>query len=380
MALIPGEGSTIPNIGSGIGSGIDIVTTSGGVDLLSAFLVAGTNVTIVPSVSNKSITINAAPGGGGIISVDAAAGAGVTTTTTAAHVSITSAIVGGTGISVVQSPTTTTLTINNDQTITTANGCGISAVVAGDATALSANLVAGAGVSVTPSVLNTSQTIANTGVTSLAASGAGISVSSPTGDVSVSNTGVTSIVAGTGVAISGATGAVTISTTPPVISPTIKLSRVGVVGTSSPAPVAAGTTGYQGITVLAGAFNNDIIAGTSPDPNGVWVVDFNPVGLLLTGSFNTGVVNIGLGNSTDAGIYYNTYPNISTFGSPPATVAPRSGSCAPLIVKVSDLIATCPTMASASTRIYFQNTSSDAMWIQTLPTAINCTYYPNGVQ
>jgi hypothetical protein len=379
MALIPGEGSTIPNIGSGIGSGIDIVTTSGGVDLLSAFLVAGTNVTIVPSVSNKSITINAAPGGGGIISVDAAAGAGVTTTTTAAHVSITSAIVGGTGISVVQSPTTTTLTINNDQTITTANGCGISAVVAGDATALSANLVAGAGVSVTPSVLNTSQTIANTGVTSLAASGAGISVSSPTGDVSVSNTGVTSIVAGTGVAISGATGAVTISTTP-VISPTIKLSRVGVVGTSSVAPVAAGTTGYQGITVLAGAFNNDIIAGTSPDPNGVWVVDFNPVGLLLTGSFNTGVVNIGLGNSTDAGIYYNTYPNISTFGSPPATVAPRSGSCAPLIVKVSDLIATCPTMASASTRIYFQNTSSDAMWIQTLPTAINCTYYPNGVQ
>jgi hypothetical protein len=197
--------------------------------------------------------------------------------------------------------------------------------------------------------------------------------------VSVSNTGVTSIVAGTGVAISGATGAVTISTTP-VISPTIKLSRVGVVGTSSVAPVAAGTTGYQGITVLAGAFNNDIIAGTSPDPNGVWVVDFNPVGLLLTGSFNTGVVNIGLGNSTDAGIYYNTYPNISTFGSPPATVAPRSGSCAPLIVKVSDLIATCPTMASASTRIYFQNTSSDAMWIQTLPTAINCTYYPNGVQ
>lgn len=219
MALIPGEGSTIPNIGSGIGSGIDIVTTAGGVDLLSAFLVAGTNMTIVPSVSNKSITLNAAPGGGGIISVDAAAGSGVTTTTTAAHVSITSAIVGGTGVSVVQSPSSTTLTINNDQTITTANGCGISAVVTGDVTALSANLVAGTGISVTPSGLNTSQTITNAGLTSLAASGVGISVSSSTGAVAVSNTGVTSIVAGTGIGISGATGAVTISASPVPVVP-----------------------------------------------------------------------------------------------------------------------------------------------------------------
>jgi len=55
-------------------------------------------------------------------------------------------------------------------------------------------------------------TITNTGVTS-AVAGTGISVSGATGAVTIGNTGVTSIVAGTNVSISGATGAVTINST-----------------------------------------------------------------------------------------------------------------------------------------------------------------------
>ena len=53
-------------------------------------------------------------------------------------------------------------------------------------------------------------TITNTGVTSNVA-GAGIGVSGATGAVTVSNTGVTSNVAGANIAVSGATGAVTVS-------------------------------------------------------------------------------------------------------------------------------------------------------------------------
>ena len=49
------------------------------------------------------------------------------------------------------------------------------------------------------------------GVSSVSGSGAGISVSPTTGAVVVSNTGVTSIVAGTAISISGSTGAVTIN-------------------------------------------------------------------------------------------------------------------------------------------------------------------------
>ena len=55
-------------------------------------------------------------------------------------------------------------------------------------------------------------TLTNLGVTSNVA-GTGISVSGATGAVTIANTGVTSLVAGTGVSISGATGAVTVSNT-----------------------------------------------------------------------------------------------------------------------------------------------------------------------
>jgi hypothetical protein len=81
-------------------------------------------------------------------------------------------------------------TISNGNTLTIAQGTGITSVA-----------------SATDTV-----TITNTGVTS-AVAGSGISVSGATGAVTIANTGVTSIVAGTNVSISGATGAVTINST-----------------------------------------------------------------------------------------------------------------------------------------------------------------------
>ena len=158
------------------------------------------------------------------------------------------------------------------------------------------------------------------------------------------------------------------------------MSRIAVVGNTT-SPFFAGTTGYVSIAFQNGAFNNDIIAGTSPDPNGVWLLELFPIGLQLTGSSNTGVVNIGLGNSGDPNVYYNTVPNNSTFGSPPVANSPnRNGGCTPLIVKISDLIATCPNMAIALPRLVFQNNSNDTLWVQTVPNAIIAIYFPNGIQ
>ena len=51
------------------------------------------------------------------------------------------------------------------------------------------------------------------GVTSIATSGAGLSTSGGTGNVTLTNTGVTSLVAGSNITLSGATGAVTITST-----------------------------------------------------------------------------------------------------------------------------------------------------------------------
>jgi hypothetical protein len=191
----------------------------------------------------------------------------------------------------------------------------------------------------------------------------------------------TNLTAGAGISLTPGAGTTLQVASTVVIPPQGKLSRIGLVGNTT-SPVSGGTLGYQSITILAGAFNNDIIAGTSPDPNGVWVFDLNPITLQLTGFLNSGVVNIGFGNSIDAGVYYNTAPNNSSFGSPPTTNATgvRNGSCPPFIVKVSDLIATCPNMATGLTRLYFQNQSTDTMWVQTTPSIVIGTYFPNGVE
>ena len=84
----------------------------------------------------------------------------------------------------------TSQTIANGNTLTIAQGTGITAVA-----------------SATDTV-----TITNTGVTSNVA-GTGISVSGATGAVTVANTGVTSNVAGTGISVSSGAGAVTVANT-----------------------------------------------------------------------------------------------------------------------------------------------------------------------
>ena len=72
-------------------------------------------------------------------------------------------------------------------------------------------VTAGTGLSGGGSVsLGGTVTLTNAGVTSNVA-GTGISVSGATGAVTITNTGVTSIVAGTGISVSGATGAVTVT-------------------------------------------------------------------------------------------------------------------------------------------------------------------------
>jgi hypothetical protein len=100
------------------------------------------------------------------------------------------------------------------KTVGTGHQLGIAAL--GVSNAMLANssvtLTNGTGISISgsPLSLGGTATITNSGVTSNVA-GTGIGVSGATGAVTVSNTGVTSNVAGSGIAVSGATGAVTIS-------------------------------------------------------------------------------------------------------------------------------------------------------------------------
>jgi hypothetical protein len=84
-------------------------------------------------------------------------------------------------------------------------------------------IIAGSNITISPLNGQGAVTINATGspgVTSVTGSGAGLSVSGPTGAVVLANTGVTSLVAGPGITVSGATGAVTVtSPTAPTIAP-----------------------------------------------------------------------------------------------------------------------------------------------------------------
>lgn len=113
-------------------------------------------------------------------------------------------------------------------------------------------ITAGTGISVANgSGVSGNPTITNAGVTS-AVAGTGIGVSGATGAVTISNSGVTSNVAGFGISVSGATGAVTVSSNP--VTGTAVLSS-GTSGTITNASVTTNSiimVTYKGTLVSAG--------------------------------------------------------------------------------------------------------------------------------
>ena len=148
--------------------------------------------------------------------------------------------------------------ISTTRTISIATGGVTNAMLAGSIandklTNSSVTVTAGTGMSGGGAVsLGGSVTLTNAGVTSNVA-GTGISVSGATGAVTITNTGVTSNVAGTGVTVSGATGAVTISIGQAVAtSSDVRFNSLGV------GMAASATAGRIDAT-------NDIVAYSSSD-------------------------------------------------------------------------------------------------------------------
>lgn len=118
-------------------------------------------------------------------------------------------LVGGTGISVVGNVISTTTTI-------TSLGAGTPLVGGANPNFTIKSLVAGTNINFTGSTANEVHinSTAASGVSQIiAGAGIGVSPGGGTGNVTVSNTGVTGLVAGSGISLSGATGNVTITAT-----------------------------------------------------------------------------------------------------------------------------------------------------------------------
>ncbi len=213
-----GPGS-VTSVGITAGTGISVsgspITSSGSMTV--------TNIGVTSLVAGSNIAISAATGAVTISSTDQFTGT-VTSVATS----------NGTFVDVTGGPITTTGTITSDLSATgtasattflrgdntwsTPSGTYSFWTLSGDSGSNqnvsdgdTVDIEGGTGISTATSATDT-LTVTNTGVTSNVA-GSGISVSGATGAVTITNSGVTSIVAGTNVSISGATGAVTINST-----------------------------------------------------------------------------------------------------------------------------------------------------------------------
>jgi hypothetical protein len=297
--------------------------------------------------------------------------------------------VGSVGVKVdPATPLTTDFTVNGTANITgNLTAQSITAPTINGGSVIS-NITAGTGI--VKSGTSTNPTISNSGLLGLSPSnaGSGITIGGTATNPTISNSGLlglTSSNAGSGIAISGTATNPTISFSgsTPSSSPT-RVSRVILSGNNT-FPINGGAVGTQGIALSLGDLYEDFQAGTSPDPNGVWILDLSPISVLLTGNVNSGFITIGLGDDLDSNVYYPSSSTLApcVLGSPPATyglINYRAGGCPFLALKVSDVLATLPNfMASSFQVLSFSNGSSDALWLQLRPSFIQATYYPYGL-
>lgn len=236
-----------------------IEAESGGEDILT--FANGTGISLTTNATTDTLTIT----NSGVTSAVAGTGIGVSSGTgavTFTNIGVTSAT-AGTGISVSSSTGGVTISNAGVVSVVTDPGSGISLdtsvpgvvrvtnsapniiqqtfrymrmpnldLLDADSASDTLNFLNGTGISVTGDTVTDSITITNTGVTSIAAS-TGISVSAASGSVSITNLGVVNISAGDGISVSAGSGNVVVSNT------RVGFTSIGVVGQD---PVQADNT------------------------------------------------------------------------------------------------------------------------------------------
>ena len=270
------------------GSGVDVssslnpnvATVSSNLTTTGSGLALTLNTGATPStIENTGVTSNVAGTG---ISVSSGTGA-----VTITNDGVTSAV-AGTGISV--SSGTGAVTFSNSGVLSVADGTGggtnSGITIGGSASTptVATNLTAGTGIAVVNGS-GTALSISNAGVTS-AVAGSGIGVSSGTGAVTFSNTGVLSVADGTG---GGTNSGITIG------------------GSASAPTVATNVTAGTGITITNGAGTARVISNSSPasgisisSGTNISVSGSNPsfsIATTTTPSFTGATITGGLANS-----------------------------------------------------------------------------------
>jgi len=235
---------------------------------------SGTVTITHQSTTRSDTTSSASPGSAGTFDV------------------IGSVTTNGTGhVTAVDVETITMPTSDNYSSWTLAGDSGSSQTISSGNTA---TMAGGTGISTEAGTATDQVTITNTGVTSNVA-GSGISVSGATGAVTIGNTGVTEAVAGTGISVSAGTGSVTITNTVTntdanyalsvgaVSSNESTLSLVGSSGGSTTTAKFSGTTSEIEITTPATGDGGDITIGLPAAVNITTSLSVGSSGIETTG-------------------------------------------------------------------------------------------------
>ncbi len=187
-------------------SGQSTVVADSSTDTLT--LVAGPNISITTNATSDSITISATSGGG------SAGGVSTGSSNRLAYYASTGQVLEDTGANLTWNGSTLTVTGTVSATTFSGSGASLTNIPNGALVHSNIQFAAGTGVSVSSTNVNLGQTltITNTGVTGVTA-GTGINLSGNAGSVQITNSGVTSLTAGTGISVSASSGSVTISST-----------------------------------------------------------------------------------------------------------------------------------------------------------------------
>ena len=225
--------------------------------------------TLVPSPSGGVLSVTGGTGidtGGtavnpvinntGVIGISGASGGGVKVTGTSLNPILSGTYYGGSGISIAPD-------VSGNLPISAflieGNGINLTDNI-NDSITIATDLSGGVGISVSNA---STPVITNTGVTSVTA-GTAISVSAGTGGVTIGNTGVTALTAGTGIGISGSTGNVTISATGTAGVASVTSAGTGsgitIGGTGTNPTVSTNLTAGAGIAIANGSGSNLTIA------------------------------------------------------------------------------------------------------------------------
>ena len=197
------------DITSAAGSGIAITQASAGSDAqIAANLTAGSGIAIAAGVGTAkqiSNTMDVTGSGAGISVVQAGTGQDVTISNTG----VTSIATTGAGLST--SGATGALTLQNTgvTSLAAGNGVGVSGATGAITVSNTVAVTGGNGIQLN-GVSGNTVTGQNMTISTLITGGAGISVT-PGNNMVVTNTGVRSLTAGSGITLSGSTGAITIS-------------------------------------------------------------------------------------------------------------------------------------------------------------------------